>query len=232
MLIFRLPRSDYSPLKPRRSVCPVCNHELSWKDNIPLLSFVFLMGKCRYCKKAISPRYFIVELLTSASFLANSVLFRPSLAAMASLIVSGLILVSFIDLEHLLIPDSGIVVIGIGALGWSILTDSFPRVLLEAALVFGVMLVFFLVANRFRSDSFGFGDVELIGVLAVATGVIGTLFTVMIGSIVALGVYVTAMKLQGKKVSRETRIPFGPFLALAGYITLLLLPAIRSLYGL
>jgi len=232
MLIFRLPRSGYTPLRPRRSICPDCSHELAWNDNIPVFSYILLRARCRYCKKPIPLRYFIVELLTAGSFLLNSIVMRPYLAIAACLISSGLILVSFIDLEHFLIPDSGIAVIAAGSLAWSILSGTFPRILIEAAIVFGMMILFFFLANRFKKDSFGFGDVELLGVLALATGVIGTLFTIMIGSIVALAAYAIVSRAQGKKLSKETRIPFGPFLALGGYISLLLLPLLKNLYGL
>lgn len=215
---------------PKRSFCPNCKHKLMWKDNIPILSYLILKGKCRYCGQNISPRYLVVESLTALSFAMNSIFFSFYLSLALCLISSGLIIVSFIDIEKMIIPDTGLALTGIGAAIFSYLKGDWPGILVQAAIVFGLMIVFYLFANYFKKDSFGFGDVELLGILALSLGLIGTLFTIMISSIIALLTFVIIKITKSEKIKLDYRIPFGPFIALAGYITIFFLDGIRNLY--
>lgn len=230
-VIFRLPRKEYSINKPRRSICPKCKHILSWKDNIPLISYLLLKGKCRYCGAKIPLRYPIVEGLTALLFTVNSLFFPLQQAIALCVIVSGLIISSFIDLEHYLIPDTGIVLVGVGAALYSFFSHQFPEVLIEAAIVTGLMVAFFAISNAIRKDSFGFGDVELIAVLSLAVGLFGSLFIILFASVFALLSYAVVTAAKKKNFDRKTMIPFGPFISLGGYVTLLLINQIRALYG-
>ncbi len=232
VIIYRLPRERLSINIPKRSFCPHCGHELSWKDNIPVISYILLKGKCRYCKKTISPRYPVVESLTIISFVTNSIFFPFYQSLALCLISSGLIIISFIDIERMIIPDTGLIISGIGAAIFSYLRKDWPGILIQAAIVFGLMIVFYLFANYFKKDSFGFGDVELLGILALSLGFIGILFTIMLSSIIALITFVIVKAMKSEKIKLDYRIPFGPFIALAGYLTMFFLDGIRNLYGL
>ena len=229
-LIYRIPSKEYTIFKPRRSFCPSCKHELAWKDNIPLISYLALKGRCRYCSVKISPRYPLVELLTASLYALNATLFSLLEAISLCLVVTGLIISSFIDLEHYMIPDSGVILVGLGSFFWAFFRDRFPENLIGALIVSGAMVTFFLIANQFRKDSFGFGDVELLAVLSLATGIIGSLYTIMIASFVALAVYAITSAVKRRKLDRLAQLPFGPFIALAGYLTVLLLDIIEGLY--
>ncbi|HON27308.1 MAG: prepilin peptidase [Mesotoga sp.] len=229
-LIYRIPSKEYTIFKPRRSICPICKHELAWKDNIPILSYFILKGRCRYCGSKISPRYPLVELITASLYVLNAVLFPLSEAISLSLMVTGLVISAFIDLEHYMIPDSGVILVGLGCFFWAFFRGRFPENLIGALIVTGAMVAFFLIANQFRKDSFGFGDVELLAVLSLATGIIGSLYTIMIASLVALAVYAITSAFKRRKLDRLAQLPFGPFIAMAGYLTVLLLDIIEGLY--
>jgi len=229
-LIFRIPSKEYSIVRPRRSFCPHCKHELSWKDNLPIISYLVLGGKCRYCGKPISARYPLVELLTATLYALNAALFSISGAISISVLSTGLIVSSFIDLEHYMIPDLGVILVGIGAFAWSILENRFPLNLLYALLVTGAMVAFFLIANLVKRDSFGFGDVELLAALSLATGIVGSLYTIMIASFAALIVYAINAAAKGKRFDRRAQLPFGPFIAIGGYLTIIFLDFIEALY--
>lgn len=102
--IYRLPR-DLSVNEPRRSFCPACKKQIPWQQNLPLLSWLFLRGKCASCGSKIAFRYFLVELLTALLFLAIWIAFPWSIALVYWLLVSLLIAATFIDFEHFIIPD-------------------------------------------------------------------------------------------------------------------------------
>jgi leader peptidase (prepilin peptidase)/N-methyltransferase len=92
------------------------------------------------------------------------------------------------------------------------------------------MVAFFLIANHVRKDSFGFGDVELLAALSLGTGIIGSLYTIMIASFSALIVYAVTAAAKGRRFDRKAQLPFGPFIAIGGYSTLLFLDFIEALY--
>lgn len=229
-LIYRLPLKEYTISKPARSFCPNCKHQLSWKDNIPLLSYIFLKGKCRYCKKSISIRYPLIEALTAGIFAVNALLFPPAQAISLCVLSSGLIISSFIDIDHYLIPDTGVILTGIGAFFWAFFGNRFPGNLWQAGLVAAFWIVFYFIVNLVKKDSFGFGDVELFAVLSLGTGIIGSLFTVMFSSLIAIAVYIIINLTKGKKFDGKARLPFGPFIAIGAYIVILFLDKIENLY--
>lgn len=115
--IYRLPR-DLSVNKPRRSFCPSCKTTLPWWQNLPLFSWLMLRGKCAHCGSAIAFRYFAVELITALLFLAVWISFPPAIALVYWLLVALLIVATFIDFEHFIIPDEitlGGVALGLAA---------------------------------------------------------------------------------------------------------------------
>jgi leader peptidase (prepilin peptidase)/N-methyltransferase len=162
----------------------------------------------------------------------NSIFFPFYQSLALCLVSSGLIIVSFIDLEKMIIPDTGLIFTGIGAALFSYLRKDWPGILIQAVIVFGLMIIFYFFANYFKKDSFGFGDVELLAILALSLGFIGILFTIMLSSVIALLTFIVIKAAKSEKIKLDYRIPFGPFIALAGYITIFFLDGIRNLYGL
>lgn len=132
----------------------------------------------------------------------------------------------------MIIPDTGLIITGIGAATFSYLRNDWPGILVEAVIVFGLMIIFYFFANYFKKDSFGFGDVELLAILALSLGFIGILFTIMLSSVIALLTFIVIKAAKSEKIKLDYRIPFGPFIALAGYISIFFLDGIRNLYGL
>lgn len=227
VVIYRLPKKDLSIFKPERSFCPNCKAQIKWFDNIPIFSYLFLRGKCRYCKEKISLRYPLVEGITGISFLLNSIFFPIGQAIFLCLLSSGLIITSFIDLDNYLIPDSGIILIAAGSFGWSTIRGNFPFNLLDALIILAIFSLFFFIANKFKKDSFGFGDVELFSCLALGISLIGTLFAVLIASLAGIVYYLIISRKNG---SKNKLLPFGPFISLGGYIVFFVLDVINNFY--
>lgn len=192
--IYRFPREE-SIIKPG-SHCPKCNSPIAWYDNIPLISWIILLGKCRNCKEKISIQYPLIELLTALLFVVVYLKFRFSLATVVySFLTAGLVVVIFQDLQTWTIPDeitlTGIV-IGIGA---SLLGLFFPEqglriqhplnaldgVALGALLICLMDLIVILLMKK---PGMGFGDVKLLSMLGAFLGWRGVLGSLMIGSMV------------------------------------------------
>ncbi len=216
VLIYRLPRG-ISLVNPKRSFCPVCKHTLTWRDNIPLLSYALLKGQCRYCGARISVRYPIVEASTAflfliAVYLSNNVI---DLVALWMLFSAGLV-ASAIDFEYMLIPDSMVVITAGAGILWSWSHNHLFWSVLTAAFAFGI---FFLI-RLLSKNGMGFGDVEYFGALALFLTPFSAVIAVLLASVSAL-VFVVPMFFT-HKVSRKTRVPFGPFLAIGTSISIFL----------
>ena len=226
--VYRLPRS-LSIVSPG-SFCPHCRKEIAWFDNIPLLSYLVLRGRCRHCRKKITPRYFLVELLTGLLLLLLYLRFGISAAFFAfSLFVLGLILVSFIDLEHYLIPD--LVVYPGMALGL-IFNFFFPEMAFSEDRLFALResfigllagggflyLIAWLGSLMLKKDAMGGGDIKLLGMVGAFLGWKPILLTIFFGSIIGSVVSITLIALGVKK--RTDYIPFGPYLSLGAVIAL------------
>jgi len=213
--IYRLPL-NLSIVFPN-SFCPACQSPIRPYDNIPLFSFFFLKGKCRNCGVKISWRYPLVEALMGAITLALflrlglSPLFFPLLAFSAALLV-----ITFIDLDHRIIPDvislPGIVVGVILALaGISIsIKSSLMGLLLGGGSLFAVAYIYEAITKR---EGMGGGDVKLLAMIGAWLGWQAVLFTLFFASLLGTIIGGTVMLIQ--KEGRYYAIPFGPFLALA-----------------
>jgi leader peptidase (prepilin peptidase)/N-methyltransferase len=213
--IYRLPL-NLSIVFPN-SFCPACQSPIRPYDNIPLFSFFILKGKCRNCGVKISWRYPLVEALMGAITLALflrlglSPLFFPLLAFSAALLV-----ITFIDLDHRIIPDvislPGIVVGVILALaGISIsIKSSLMGLLLGGGALFAVAYIYEAITKR---EGMGGGDVKLLAMIGAWLGWQAVLFTLFFASLLGTIIGGTVMLIQ--KEGRYYAIPFGPFLALA-----------------
>jgi leader peptidase (prepilin peptidase) / N-methyltransferase len=208
--IYRLPR-DLSVLQPRRSVCPECKQQIAAYDNLPVLSWLLLRGRCRKCQARISPRYLVVEVLTAVLFLACSWHFGASLATVKYSVLAFLLLgLIFTDAETKLLPDrmtlTGLA-LGIvfslfvpvndlasqflpGALSLPVSSDVSSRLLsLADSLLGGIVGASFIygagaIYLRARGvEGMGFGDVKLMAMVGAFLGVKLTVFTIFSASI-------------------------------------------------
>lgn len=225
--IYRIPR-DKSIVWPPSS-CPGCNARIKWYDNIPVLSYLWLRGKCRSCKQPISLQYPVVELLTGA--LTVLFVWRFGLSVWTFVTVAAvyaLIILSVIDLELMIIPDRfslGLIVLGL-AFAWA--NPNFSGVwwqkelssLLGAGVgLFGVLAIALIGTWMFKKEAMGGGDVKLMGGVGAFIGWEGVITTVVFASFFGLVYALFLMIFKGKKGGDA--IPFGPFLSLGALINLL-----------
>ena len=218
--IHRLPKEE-SVITPR-SRCPACRTPIRPLDNVPLLSFLWLRGRCRTCGAAISWRYPLVEALTGALFGAALLAFGPTLRGVsAALLLAALVVVTFIDLEHQVIPDE-VTLVGLPVgLGASLLTGAPP--VLEAFLAAlggagGLYLVAVYGELAFQREALGGGDVKLAAMLGAFLGGRGLLLAFFLASLA--GGLVGGLLLATGRGGRGTLLPFGPFLALGAATSL------------
>jgi len=215
VVIYRVPRK-IKLHDPVHSFCPHCGATIAWYDNIPLLSYLILKGRCRSCGGPISPRYPLVELLTGLGFMTGGLAFDILGALFNALVVASLVVLTFIDLETLTIPDTSVIVILIVGLMWNVLRgETWYLHLLTGGVVLALGYLLAIL-----SKGLGMGDVKLLGAMGILLGVYGTLFAVLVASVV--GSIVALYLLARKRVSMKTKIPFGPFLALGTFVSLYL----------
>jgi len=217
VVAYRLPRGG-SLVRPG-SHCPRCGVAIKPYDNIPVLGWLLLHGRCRSCRLSISPRYPLVEAATAALAVAVVLVTHPaSNVALGLVLVAILVPVALIDFDHRVIPNkitAPAAVIAV-ALGLALKPSDVPEQLVAGAAAAGFLLAFVLAYPR----GMGMGDVKLAGVLGLFLGrsvLVAIIAAVLAGTIV--GVVVIARL--GVTRGRKTAVPFGPFLALGGIVALL-----------
>jgi leader peptidase (prepilin peptidase)/N-methyltransferase len=223
--IWRMPRNE--SIAWPGSHCPSCKTPIFWYDNIPVFAYIRLRGRCHSCQTRIPFRYPMVELLGGfAGFLAFSWWTLPY-ALMGTVIFWALIVLTWIDIEHQIIPDEisvGGIVAGViftfffpdwvgASAGWMSLRESAIGVISGGGFLFFMAVV---GEKIFKKEAMGGGDVKLLAAIGAFFGWKGALFTIFIGSIagsfVGIGV---------KLVTKKEEIPFGPYLALGIFIYML-----------
>lgn len=224
VLIYRVPRGE-SIVRPG-SRCPKCHRKVRPHENIPVLSYIFLRGRCAGCRAKISLIYPVVETLVAVLFLAVSLKFGPWFENWGVVFRDWpfaflLVAVTFIDLEHRIIPD----VMSLGGLAIGLVTGYFFSPLGILDLVFGAVfgfVFFYAVAWGYHRwtgrDGLGGGDIKMIAWLGSYVGIQGVFWTIFLSSIIgALAGAVLALVQRNKKVM-QVAIPYGPFLALAALV--------------
>lgn len=210
--IYRIPQKV--SVAAGRSYCPNCQHTLSWRDLVPVVSFVLLKGRCRYCGAPISPRYPLVELAGGVLFLGAYL--RFGLSAQAILfcaIFALLVVITGIDMAAQEIPDG---LNALLALCGVLLAAADDGHTLTAALLGSVIISVPLGLIAFFTGGIGGGDVKMMAAVGLCLGPALTVLAFFIGCISAAAVALGL--LAAKKASRKSLMPLGPFLALGTFI--------------
>jgi leader peptidase (prepilin peptidase)/N-methyltransferase len=216
--IYRIPlkKSIISP----PSTCPDCGQRIRFYDNIPLISYAFLLGRCRHCRNRIPLSYPAVELLVGFMSLALFIRYGLSFQYILFLLfISALITISFIDLRHKIIPDvislPGIIVgfsvsFFLGSINW---LDSLIGIISGGGSLFLVGFVYKLLTGR---EGMGGGDVKLLAMIGAWMGWRSLPFVVLLSSLIGAVIGIAFILLSGKGL--RFRIPFGPFLSLGALL--------------
>lgn len=220
VVIYRLPRGK-SIIKPPSS-CPHCGARIRWYDNVPLISFFILGGKCRDCRVPISLVYPLVEALTAILFLILYLHYALSAHFFASAIfTSALIVLGFIDFQHQILPDHLTIPLFLLALIYGLLRSdlSLKQVLIGALLgsgfLFMVYALYFLIRKK---EGLGTGDIMLMLGIGAFLGIKGTILTLILATF--SGALVGLFFLLGQKKGWQFALPFGSFLAPAAFVSL------------
>ncbi len=222
VVIYRLP-NGMSLSKPA-SHCTQCNYALKWYDNIPVLSYIFLGGRCRKCKVQISPRYILVEISNAFFWLLSVFIFwNESIpyAVMTAIVSSVLICIFYIDLEHMLIFNRFTILVALGGF-LGIYSDAFTKWydhLIGAAV--GGLLFFALYYGCIlflKKEGLGFGDVKYAAAAGFLLGWQKFILAILIASIA--GAIVMTILNRAKNSEKGTEHPFGPYLATGTLVSL------------
>ena len=230
VVIWRVPRGESIVSPP--SHCPKCHALIKWYQNIPILSWLALRGKCANCKAPISPRYILIETLGGLLFLAafwkyGLTIDTPVMWIWISLMIVG----SMIDFDHKLLPDFvtvGGMVLGVGfvmvkvalaalCMGGFDLALASPVLVSMIGLVFGfglLWLIRFLGSKAFKREAMGLGDVFLMGAVGALFGPVAVLVTLILSSIFGSIVGVSMVALSKTKFGKFVEIPYGPYICL------------------
>lgn len=214
------------------STCPKCGHKIRAWENIPVISYLILGGKCSNCKTQISIRYPIVELLTGLFSAWIAWYFGPSATACFAVVLTWLLVaMTGIDLDKMLLPDQltlSALWIGLVASTQSLFVSPVDAIL---GAVFGYLSlwsVYWLFKLVTGKEGMGFGDFKLLAALGAFVGWQGLPIIILLSSLVGAVVGITIMVVQGK--DRNLAIPFGPYLAAAGWLALMYKDAITHYY--
>ena len=233
VVIWRVPRGESIVSPP--SHCPKCNAPIRWYQNIPILSWLALRGKCANCKAPISPRYILIETLGGLLFLAVWMHYGPRqvlFVLIGWIWVSLMIVGSMIDFDHKLLPDFvtvGGMILGVvcGGLTAALAFVLYPeetlwwklyaleQSLFGLAFGFGLLwLIRFLGSKAFKREAMGMGDVFLMGAVGALFGPVAVLVTLILSSVFGSVVGVSMVALSKTKFGKFVEIPYGPYICM------------------
>ena len=237
--IYRLPR-DLSVVRPR-SYCPQCERSIAWYDNVPVLSYAILRGRCRACSAPIPFRYPLVELLTGVLFFCGVFIIGPNLAGLKFCIFSAIIVeLVFSDLEERILPDEftlGGTLVGIALAAFVPISGSVVRMLFPTAqygwvpgvceaafaaafFAFALWAVGALYAKIRGREGLGLGDVKMVAMMGAFLGIQGVLLALIAGSTLGAVIGLLFIVLSGKDAATY-ELPFGTFLGAAALLVAL-----------
>lgn len=215
--IYRIPAEE-SIVRPG-SRCPQCKSPIRWHDNIPIISWMALKGKCRDCANPIPARYAVVEALTALVSVVLFLKFGPTMKFISAFaFAAALIVITFIDLDHQIIPDvislPGIPVFALAAiffmgLSWQ---ESLIGVLLGGGVLYLIAFFYYLFTHR---EGMGGGDIKLLAMMGAFLGWKSLLFILLVSSFLGAIVGISLMAFKG--ANWKYAVPFGPFLAIAAF---------------
>ena len=222
-----------------RSHCPHCRAKLAWYDLIPVVSFLILAGHCRACGKKISPVYPAIELYSGFIAVASYWLFAGSgwIAWMSGAFILELFLIlAVIDLYHLILPDSLLIVLLVGTVAWSVIQKMIGSVghwqIFDISSLAGagvLVIIFFLVWLLSRGRGLGLGDVKLVGIIGLIFGFWGGLIVLYLA--VAVGAIVGLILLLTHRAGLKTKLPFGTLICASATFYMLGGEAVLSSLG-
>lgn len=247
VVIWRLPRGESFVSPP--SHCPACGTRIRWYDNVPLISWLVLGGRCRDCGEPISQRYFLVEAASGVLFALAALRFGPTLrAVLAAALFWFLLVLSAIDVDHYRLPNAlvgSLAVLGLGGVlvtqfvalplaplvgpsgGASLLSQPLVLALIGVALGAGISGAIAAAYSAIRHKrGLGMGDIKLLGTLGLFLGPY-VLIALFLGSIFGAAAGLVSLR---ETELRDRRIPFGPWLAGAAAITVLVGPMLLAWY--
>lgn len=218
--IYRWPAGE-SVVRPR-SRCPGCGHRVAWYDNVPVVSWAVLRGRCRSCGERISAQYPLVELTVALIWLGMALWFGPGLEAIRGALLLTLLLgIAIIDGRHRIIPDQlslGGAAIGLLLAAWP---GGFPlaNAAIGAGVAYALMwLVKWAGEALFRKPALGVGDIHMMAMIGAFVGVGGALLTIFLGSVLGLLIGVPIAWSRGRLEAMGTYLPLGTFLAMGAAV--------------
>jgi len=217
---YRIPNKIKTTYPP--SFCEHCKEKLKWYMNIPIISYIFLKGKCHYCHKPIGFIYFLSEVLCGILFVTNYLVYGFSMNFFIGVVLTCILIVTIVsDFKYYYISDRVII---LGIISLLIILFVFEskiyvfKSIMYSVIMFGIMYLIKLIGNFiFKRESLGDGDIKLMGVIGLALGLINGFVSLFIASVIGL-IY----SFINVKANKEGIIPFGPFLLIGSLITLYL----------
>jgi len=231
--IYRLPLNK--GVVSGRSYCPNCKKKIAWYDNIPIISYLLILAKCRKCKKKISFKYPLVEFITIITFLTIYFIYGVTMTTILLIILFlTFIIIFFIDLKHFIIPNSltfSMMVLGFIKSFNQNLISLFPNYLnslLGGILGYGIIwsIIFFYKLAR-NKEGMGLGDAKLLAVIGFWFGWIAIPFVIFSSSIIALISVIPSLLNKSKKLSSE--IPFGPYIIIGCILYIVFIEQYKNL---
>ena len=206
-----------------RSECPKCGHVIKAHENIPLLSYLFLRGRCSSCKTHISIRYPTIEAITAVLFLLVAMHFGPNLQTLAALGLTALLIaLIFIDIDHQLLPDDLTFLLlwtGLFASLFNVFTDPVSSIIGALAGYLSLWLVYHGFRLLTGKEGMGYGDFKLLAALGAWIGWQMLPLIILLSSLVGAVIGLILIGMKRHKSSQP--MPFGPYIALAGWIALM-----------
>ena len=204
------------------SFCPNCNKSIPFYCNVPILSYIFLRGRCKFCKQPISIRYPLIEVLTGLFAISLFHKFGLTPAMIYWFVfISILITISFIDIDHQIIPDiislPGILIFASSFyfLPEMTIKDTLLGVLAGGGSLYAIAFFYYLLRKQ---EGMGGGDIKLLAMIGAATGIKGVAFTIFAGSLFGTLFGILIMLYTKMADTKNLRIPFGPFLSVGAIL--------------
>lgn len=230
--IYRLP-ADESVISPP-SRCPGCGHGLAWYDNVPILGWLWLRGRCRYCAQPISVQYPIIEAVTALTWAACVLLFGWQLEALRGAVFLTILLgIAMTDAREMVIPDHFSLGGALAGLLFAAVPGGFSLVQAAIGALGGYLLLWAvkIVAEKLlKKPALGVGDIHMMAFIGAFTGMAGSMLTLMLGSVLGLVIGLPLSWMRGRLAPMATYLPLGTFLALGGAIAYLWGESIISWY--